>query len=86
MDQYLNEDVARQLMEECPMDTKSDLIIEGAEEGAISLLRRWPEMKVKLHICLNQALPTNIRNLAWRLYLNNPKCKFWHDDFVMKFN
>ena len=33
MDQHLNEDVARQLMEDSPLDTKTDLVIEGAEEG-----------------------------------------------------
>ena len=33
MDQHLNEDVGRQLMEDTPMDTKTDLIVEGAEEG-----------------------------------------------------
>ncbi|XP_041349951.1 LOW QUALITY PROTEIN: uncharacterized protein LOC121369143 [Gigantopelta aegis] len=82
MDQYLNEDVARQLMEEYPLDTKSDLIIEGAEEGAVSLLRRWPEMKVKLHICLNQPLPANIRALGWRLYLNNPKFRKTYVDIL----
>ena len=39
MDQHLNEDVARQLMEDSPLDTKTDLVIEGAEEGVSSPLQ-----------------------------------------------
>ena len=38
MDQHLNEDVARQLMEDSPLDTKTDLVIEGAEEGVGQVL------------------------------------------------
>ncbi|ESP02547.1 hypothetical protein LOTGIDRAFT_171946 [Lottia gigantea] len=73
LDQHLNNDVAKQLLEDYPIDTKSDLIIEGAEEGALSLLKKWPEFKSKLHICLNQPLPPTMRQLAWRLYLSNTK-------------
>jgi hypothetical protein len=72
-DQSLNEDVSRQLLEESPMDTKTDLVIESAEEGALSLLKKWPDMKNKLYICLNQPLPLHIRQLTWRLYLSNTR-------------
>ena len=54
-------------------DTRSDLVIESAEDGAVSLLKRWPDMKNKLHICFNQPLPDPIRSLAWHLYLNDPR-------------
>ncbi|XP_076107077.1 uncharacterized protein LOC143075526 isoform X2 [Mytilus galloprovincialis] len=74
-DQSLNEDVSRQLLEESPMDTKTDLVIESAEEGALSLLKKWPDMKNKLYICLNQPLPLHIRQLTWRLYLSNTKVR-----------
>lgn len=73
MDQSLNEEVSRQLLEDSPIDTKSDLIIENAEEGTLSLLKKWPEMKEKLHVCLNQPLPPPLRQLAWRLHLSNTK-------------
>lgn len=73
MDQSLNEEVSRQLLEESPMDTKSDLIIESAEEGTLSLLKKWPDMKEKLQVCLNQPLPTQLRQVAWRLYLSDTK-------------
>ncbi|XP_067670758.1 uncharacterized protein [Haliotis asinina] len=81
-DQHLNEDVAKQLMDDFPLSTKSDLVINSAEEGALSLLRRWPEMKAKLHVCFNQPLPEAIRQLAWRLYLNNPKVRKEYIDIL----
>ena len=73
LDQHLNNDVARQLLEDQPINTKSDLILESAQEGIVSILKKWPDMKSKLHIHLNQPLPGNLRQLAWRLYLDNPK-------------
>ena len=39
----------------------------------VSLLKKWPEMKSKLHVCLNQPLADPIRQLAWKLFLSNPK-------------
>lgn len=85
-DQSLNEDVSRQLLEESPMDTKSDLIIESAEEGALSLLKKWPDMKNKLYICLNQPLPLHIRQLTWRLYLSNTRGKKDYQYFLCLFH
>ena len=73
LDQNLNEEVSRQLLEETPLGTKSDLVIDFAEDGALSLLKKWPEMKSKLLFCLNQPLPVRVRQLAWRLYLTNTK-------------
>ena len=73
VDQNLNEEVSRQLLEEHPIGTKSDLVIDFAEDGALSLLKKWPEMKNKLSFCLNQPLPFNTRQVAWRLYLANTK-------------
>ncbi|KAK7088108.1 uncharacterized protein [Littorina saxatilis] len=82
MDQHLNEDVARQLMEDSPLDTKTDLVVEGAEEGVVSLLKKWPEMKSKLHVCLNQPLAQPIRQLSWRLFLTNPKVRKTYIDLL----
>ncbi|KAK7499097.1 hypothetical protein BaRGS_00009644 [Batillaria attramentaria] len=82
MDQHVNEDVARQLMEDSPLDTKTDLVIESAEEGVVSLLKKWPEMKSKLHVCLNQPLALPIRQLAWKLFLSNPKVRKTYIDLL----
>ena len=54
-------------------ETRTDLVIETAEDGAVSLLKKWPDMKSKLHVCFNQPLPDPIRQLAWHLYLNDPR-------------
>ncbi|KAH9524500.1 hypothetical protein Btru_027035 [Bulinus truncatus] len=75
MDQQLNAQVGQQLLEDSPTDTRPDLVIEAAEEGVISLLKRWPDMKSKLHICFNQPLVEPMRQLAWHLYLSNPKVR-----------
>ncbi|CAG5120922.1 unnamed protein product [Candidula unifasciata] len=75
MDIHLNEQVSKQLLDDYPSNTRSDLVIEAAEEGAMSLLKRWPDMKCKLHILFNQPLPEPIRQLAWHLYLSNPQIR-----------
>ena len=75
LDQQLNADVARQLLEEFPINTKTDLLLESAKDGAVSILRKWPDFKSKLHLCLNQALPDTLREISWKLYLDNPKGK-----------
>ena len=41
----------------------------------LMLFQKWPDMKSKLHVTLNQPLPDNLRQLAWRLYLDNTKGK-----------
>ncbi|XP_074640694.1 uncharacterized protein LOC141898601 isoform X2 [Tubulanus polymorphus] len=82
LDQQLNGEVARQLLEEFPINTKSDLIVDSAKEGAVSILRKWPEFKYKLHVCLNQALPGRLRELAWKLFLDNPKVRKQYVDLL----
>ena len=74
LDQHLNNHVAGVLQEEEPTDTKTDLVLENAEEGAIALLRKWPDMRSKLHVCFNQPLPKELRQLAWKLFMENSKC------------
>ena len=73
LDQHMNNEVARQLMEDYPINTKSDLVLESAQDGIVSLLKRWPGLKPKLHACLNQPLPLPLRQLAWKLFLENTK-------------
>ena len=74
LDQNLNNDVARQLLEDQPINTKTDLVLEAAQEGAVALLRKWPNMRSKLHVCFNQPLTGELRQLAWKLFLENSKC------------
>ena len=71
LDRHLNADVARQLMEDFPVKTKTDLILENAQDGIIGLLKKWPDMKSKLRIGYNQPLPPKMRRTMWKLYLKN---------------
>ncbi|KAL4224027.1 hypothetical protein ACF0H5_017484 [Mactra antiquata] len=82
LDQNMNEEVSRQLLEEHPIGTKSDLVIDFAEDGSLSLLKKWPDMKTKLCFCLNQPLPYKVRQLAWRLYLTNTRVRKQYVDLL----
>ncbi|CAD5121079.1 DgyrCDS9617 [Dimorphilus gyrociliatus] len=82
IDACLNREVSRQLLEDFPLDTKSDLILTQAQDGAISLLRKWPDMKYKLHVYLNHQLPSNLRLVAWRLFLENTKIRKEYTDIL----
>ena len=73
LNRHLNSDVARQLMEDFPVTTKTDVILDNAQEGIIGLLKKWPDMISKLHTCYNQPLPPKLRLSIWKLYLKNDK-------------
>ncbi|GFS25981.1 hypothetical protein ElyMa_001702300 [Elysia marginata] len=82
MDQQLNDQVSKQLLDDYPTDTRSDLIVDAAEEGVMSMLKRWPDMKSKLHVCFNQPLAEPVRQLAWHLYLSDPKMRKEYVDLL----
>ena len=56
-----------------PSELKADLLYAQMEEGAMSLLRKWPEFKSKAYIFLNQRLPWSLRILLWRLNLHDAR-------------
>nr|XP_006812621.1 PREDICTED: uncharacterized protein LOC102808036 [Saccoglossus kowalevskii] len=72
LDQHLNNQVAKELLEDFPVITKSDLIISHARDSVVAVLKKWPDMKSKLHLCLNQSLPDRLRQITWKLFLHNP--------------
>ncbi len=82
LDQHLNNEVSRQLLEDYPVSTKTDLILECAQDGAIGLLKKWPDMKYKLHMCFNQPLPPGLRQVAWKLFLENTKGTSINENFI----
>jgi hypothetical protein len=71
LDQTVNNQVSKKMLEDNPMDTKTDLVLETTSEGVISLLRKHPEQKYKLRVFLNQPIPQPVRFLAWQLFLSN---------------
>ena len=72
LDQTVNNQVARKMLEETSSDTKTDLVLDTTSEGIVTLLRKHPEQKYKLKVFLNQSIPQPIRFLTWQLYFSNP--------------
>nr|XP_014353971.1 PREDICTED: uncharacterized protein LOC102359386 isoform X2 [Latimeria chalumnae] len=58
-----------------PLRTKSELVLSHLQDGATTLLHKWPEMKGKLYVFFNQPLLPGLRKLAWRLFLSNTKAR-----------
>lgn len=73
LDRQLNNEVSRQLLEDFPVNTKTDMVIESAQDGIISLLKKWPNMRSKLIIYFNQPLSDVLRPVAWKAFLENAK-------------
>ncbi|RNA36639.1 hypothetical protein BpHYR1_016077 [Brachionus plicatilis] len=71
LDQTVNNQVARKMLEESLADTKTDLVLDTTAEGIVTLLRKNPEQKYKLKVFLNQSIPQPIRFLTWQLYFSN---------------
>lgn len=71
LDQSVNNQVAKKLIEENAQDTKTDLVLETTAEGIVTLLKKHPDQKYKLHVFLNQPIQQPIRFLAWQLFYAN---------------
>lgn len=74
LDQSVNNQVAKKLIEENAVDTKTDLAMDTTSEGIVTLLKKHPEQRYKLRVFLNQTMPQPIRFLAWQLFFNNVNC------------
>lgn len=61
LDQTVNNQVAKKLLEENPLETKTDLVLDTTSEGITTLLSRNPSQKYKLRVFLNQVIPQPIR-------------------------
>ena len=73
LDQSVNNQVAKKLIEENESSTKTDLVLDTTAEGIITLLKKHPDQKYKLRVFLNQVIPQPIRFFAWQLYYSNPE-------------
>jgi hypothetical protein len=76
LDQSVNNQVAKKMLEDNPIDTKTDLVLDTTSEGIITLLRKHPDQKYKLRIFLNQLMTPPIRFLAWQLFYANTNCTY----------
>lgn len=73
------------MLEDSPIDTKTDLVLDATSEGIIALLRKHPDQKYKLRVFLNQIIPQPIRFLGYQLfYANSNRIKFF-SAFVSSF-
>lgn len=81
LDQQVNNSVAKELLTntETVDTTKTELILDHLRDGAVSILKRWPEMKSKLHMCLNMPLPHKIQSVAWTFFMSDPQGKIYGD-------
>ena len=75
LDQTVNNQVAKKMLEDNPLDTKTDLVLDTTSEGVITLLRKHPEQKYKLRVFLNQSIPQPLRFLAWQLFFSNSEVR-----------
>ncbi|XP_022103716.1 uncharacterized protein LOC110986276 [Acanthaster planci] len=75
LDKHLSNHANQQLLNSSPLESKSELVLEQAREGALGLLKSWPGNKAKFRRFFNQALPDRLRQIAWRLYLRSPKVR-----------
>ena len=71
LDQSVNNQVAKKMLEENVSDSKTDLVLDTTSEAIISLLKKNPEQKYKLRVFLNQEMPAPIRFFALQLYFSN---------------
>ncbi|XP_078278277.1 uncharacterized protein LOC144606241 isoform X2 [Rhinoraja longicauda] len=73
----LEEQFGRQLIykmhESKSMQARTEAYGSHIQDGVVSLLQKWPDMKSKLHILFNHSLPPDLRKLTWNLYLTNTK-------------
>jgi hypothetical protein len=86
LDQSVNNQVAKKMLEDSPIDTKTDLVLDTTSEGIITLLRKHPDQKYKLRIFLNQVMTPPIRFLAWQLFYANSNCMHTIDLFQKLLN
>ncbi|CAH1801165.1 unnamed protein product [Owenia fusiformis] len=82
METEVNKEVNQKLLDDSSAVTKTDVLLEHSQEGAVSLLKKWPDLKMKLHVCLNRLLPMPLRQITWRLFLNNTKARRKYVDLL----
>ncbi|XP_061072682.1 uncharacterized protein LOC133107658 isoform X2 [Conger conger] len=80
LEDALSSHVGTELKERRTVSSKTDLFQSHVQEGMVSLLNKWPDMKSKLTVLFNRPLPMEIREVAWRLYLSNTKARM---DYLM---
>ncbi|XP_067933396.1 uncharacterized protein [Watersipora subatra] len=86
LDQQVNNTIAKRLLVDSTAveSTKSELLIDHLKDGAVNILRHWPEMKNKLHMCLNIPLPVKLRSAAWTMFMSDINARREYLEKLMK--
>ncbi|KAK1157451.1 hypothetical protein AOXY_G25137 [Acipenser oxyrinchus oxyrinchus] len=75
LEDQLSSCVAIEMQESGSVSTRSERFQSHVRDGMVNLLHKWPDMKYKLHALFNQPLSSEIRKVAWRLFLSNTKAR-----------
>ncbi|KAK1147996.1 hypothetical protein AOXY_G35382 [Acipenser oxyrinchus oxyrinchus] len=75
LEDQLSSCVAIEMQESGSVSTRSERFQSHVRYGMVNLLHKWPDMKYKLHALFNQPLSSEIRKVAWRLFLSNTKAR-----------
>ncbi|XP_072326152.1 uncharacterized protein [Scyliorhinus torazame] len=57
------------------LQIQNEPVFSHVQDGVVTLLHKWPDMKSKLHVLFNHVLPPDLRTFTWRLYLSNTKAR-----------
>eukprot|EP00941_MAST-03F_sp_MAST-3F-sp1_P005857 g5857.t1 len=55
--------------------TKTELLVQRAEEGLLSLVKSFPNEHDSLKLLLNQSIPNKVRVQVWKSQLSNPSAR-----------
>uniref|UniRef100_UPI00398EABE9 uncharacterized protein isoform X2 n=1 Tax=Pristiophorus japonicus TaxID=55135 RepID=UPI00398EABE9 len=75
LEEQIGSHLTGKIQESGTLQTKSETVLNHIQDGAVTLLQKWPDMKSKLHILFNHTLPPDLRKLTWSLYLSNTKAR-----------
>lgn len=83
LDQQINNSVAKEMMTAATAlsSTKSELVLDHMRDGAVNILKRWPEMKKKLHMCLNMPIPHKLQSVAWSFFMSDARGN-WNNAYL----
>ncbi|XP_067824062.1 uncharacterized protein [Heptranchias perlo] len=75
LEEQIGSQLTGKIQESETLQTKSETVLSHIQDGAVTLLQKWPDMKSKLHILFNHILPPDLRKLTWSLCLSNTKAR-----------
>ncbi|XP_043910459.1 uncharacterized protein LOC122787678 [Protopterus annectens] len=75
LEEQLSTCISQERKESNILKPKSQMILSHVYDAMVSLLEKSPHMKSKLHDLFNNPLPSDLRGIAWKLFLSNIKVR-----------